>query len=154
MRRLLEQRLYLDANALIYFAEAHPMLGQPIRAIFELAWRGRVSLVTSELSLAEVLVLPFKLGREDLVATYLDIVKTSLNLDIVAVDRAILVESARQRAGSSRKLPDSIHVATALQARCAFFISEDRNIRTPTGIEHVLISDLVTNSVSDSSNDH
>ena len=33
---LVGQRVYIDANALIYFAEAHPTLGPPMRAVFEL----------------------------------------------------------------------------------------------------------------------
>jgi predicted nucleic acid-binding protein len=50
-------RIYLDANALIYFTEAHPTLGPPLKSLFAFADDGNCRLVSSELTLAEVLVL-------------------------------------------------------------------------------------------------
>jgi predicted nucleic acid-binding protein len=142
MQRLSGHRLYLDANALIYFGEAHPNLGPLIQWIFELAWQGRATLVAGELSLAEVLVLPFRTNRLDLVTLYQTLIAKTSYFEIVAVNRAVLVESARQRSITGRKLPDSIHVATAVSAGCSMFISEDRDIRVPNGLQLVPISGI------------
>ena len=150
MNRLLGQRVYVDANAIIYFAEMHPTFGEPMRAGFQMARQGEATLVTSELPLAEVLVLPIKANRQDLVAAYTGLISHRDSFEVISVSRSILVESANRRASAGIKLPDAIHVATAIIANCRIFISEDRNIRTPQRLEHVKISlldrDLPTSS--------
>jgi predicted nucleic acid-binding protein len=149
MHRLSGQRLYLDANALIYFIEAHPSLGDPVRAIFQMALQGQVSLVTSELSLAEALVLPFKLGRTDLINTYQRLIVPAKGFQLIGIDRTILIESSKLRALTGSKLPDAIHVTTASLSQCAIFISEDRNIRIPAGPQQIRISELVQDGAAE-----
>lgn len=50
--------IYLDANIWIYALEPVSEYGQPLAALFEAADAGSLTLVTSELSLAEILVRP------------------------------------------------------------------------------------------------
>lgn len=41
------------------------------------------------------------------------------------------------------KLPDAIHVAAAIAARCDVFLSEDADIPVPPALQHVPLSALV-----------
>ena len=68
MTSLAGQTVYLDANAFIFFGEGHPVLAPHLRTMFQEMDAGRVTVVTSELTLAEVLVLPLRNSRPDLVA--------------------------------------------------------------------------------------
>ncbi len=60
---LIGKVVYLDSNVFIYavegFAERRPFVEGPFRQIDS----GRIDAVTSELTLAEVLVKPFEAGR-------------------------------------------------------------------------------------------
>lgn len=55
----------LDAVAFIYFIEEHPAFLPVLRPLFAQADAGR-TLVTSALTLHEVLVVPIRLGNEPL----------------------------------------------------------------------------------------
>jgi predicted nucleic acid-binding protein len=53
---------------------------------------------------------------------------------VIPIDRSILVDAAHYRARLGIKLPDAIHVATAVAAGCEIFLSNDRKIITPAGM--------------------
>jgi predicted nucleic acid-binding protein len=85
------------------------------------------------------LVQPFAIGREDIAATYADLLSASDRLAMVPVDRAVLVEAARQRAALGLRMPDAIHVASALAAKCGVFLTNDRRLKLPPGIRLELL---------------
>lgn len=136
------QRLYVDANCFIYLSERHSVFGPPARRLFKAAHDGFCTLVTSDLTLAEVLVLPIRLGDEAMQAQYVEAVSPRDALEVRGVTRAILIESARLRATTGSKLPDAIHVATAISAGCSAVVTEDRGIRAPAGLRLVRVSEL------------
>ncbi len=142
MRDLFGKRVYVDANDIIYFGEGHPVFGEPARTIFEQAALDRLSLVTSELTVAEVLVVPYRARNNELVAAYLEALSSRKYLEVLPINRAILIASAKLRAESSNKLPDAIHLATAASAQCDVFLSEDGRIRAPDGLRIVRLSDV------------
>ncbi len=144
MPNLSGQRLCVDTNVFIYLGEQHAKLGPTARSLFKAAHEGFCALVTSELTLAEVLVLAFKWDQKDLQQQYMEALSPRRSLDIIPVSSEILVASARTRAIVGGKLPDSVHTATALAAGCAVYISEDRDIRTPDGLQLVSLSNLST----------
>jgi predicted nucleic acid-binding protein len=113
--------VYLDANPFIYALEGAPAISAPIKTLFE-ALRTRPGAgVTSELTLAEVLA-PSK-GRKrtpQLKRAYLDLMVWSRFIDLQPVSRAILYETVNlraTRATAKLKLPDAIHLATAIRGK-------------------------------------
>ena len=124
---------YLDASALVKLVVPEPESPALAAAV------ASRPLVTSELTLAEVLVKPFGLGREDAVAAYTELLTPSDRLAVLPVDRAILVEAARQRAALGMPMPDAIHVATALADGCDLFLTNDRRLRMPPGLAKELL---------------
>jgi predicted nucleic acid-binding protein len=130
--------VYVDANPFIYAVEGSEALANPIKALFA-RLRERPGLaVTSELSLAEVLPkAPSPVHRR----SYLDLIVWSGIIDLRPVTREILIETAdyRRIAATMRpdgseampKLPDSIHVVTAIRSGCLKFLSTDAGIRVP-----------------------
>src|SRR3954470_5012093 len=96
---ILGRAVYLDTNIFIYTVEGYAPEEAFLRELFAALEDGRFTAITSELSLAEVLVKPFELGHEDVAAAYTELLTASDRLAVLSVDRAILVEAARQRAG-------------------------------------------------------
>jgi predicted nucleic acid-binding protein len=86
--------------------------------------------VTSELTLAEVLVGPLKTGNVAIQQTYRSFLTSTATVEVPPVSRDILEESAQLRANTKLKLPDAIHLATALRFRCDSFLTNDDIFRT------------------------
>jgi predicted nucleic acid-binding protein len=71
------------------------------------------------------------------------------NLRVIPVQRAILIEAARQRATSrSLKLPDAIHVATAVILNCTTLLTNDQKFKSLSNLPVVILSEVVTTQPS------
>ena len=64
-------------------------------------------------------------------SAYIDLVQDSERITVAPVDRAILIEAARQRATLGILMPDAIHVATAMASACDVFLTNDRKLKLP-----------------------
>lgn len=119
-------RIYLDTNALIYAVEDTSERAALLNALLDASIRHTSAcLVTSELSLAELLVKPLRAGQDDLVQRYHVLVRTSDWLDVYPVNRPVLIRAGEIRAGSKLKIPDAIHLATAQLVGCTYFLTGD-----------------------------
>jgi predicted nucleic acid-binding protein len=125
--------IYLDTNALIDAVEGQkPHLLTLLR---RLKSRG-AALLSSELSLAEVLAKPFKENDEALIAIYDDMIRSGGLVSAIPVDRSVLRRSAELRRLGG-KLPDAIHVATALITGCKVILSSDKRLPLPDGLKRL-----------------
>lgn len=129
------KKLYLDTNVFIYALEGVEPWATPLRELFASIDSGLCTAVTSELTLAECLVRPFALGREDVVQVYRAALQLRPTLHITPVHSEILIAAARLRATTGLKLPDAIHAATALAQGCTVLLSNDTDLRRVAGIE-------------------
>ena len=126
-------RVYLDTNVFIRFVESD---ATALGRLIDRADAGRLTLTTSELTLAETLVVPMRLGRRDLIDAYEALLSGTL-IEVLPISRRILTESAAIRATIGNKGMDAIHVATAVLADCTVFVSSDAGLRLPPAIEIV-----------------
>lgn len=124
-RDLRGARVYVDANAWIYARDATPRWDE-LRRFLAWARRGQWKLVTSELSLAEVLVEPVRARDRRTQSALTADLQSGAPLDVLPISRAILVEAAILRATRALELPDAIHAATAKVARCSHFLTGDQ----------------------------
>lgn len=118
----------------VYHFERNRKYGRRAAALFDAAERGRVRLVTSVLSLMEVLVVPRRLGDERLCGRYRDIFRFFPNLTVRAVEEEIADAAAALRASAAIRPPDAIHLATAVVCGADAFISQDRRLARVAGI--------------------
>jgi predicted nucleic acid-binding protein len=97
--------------------------------------------VTSEIVLAELLAPVSRVGAKPPNVRrriYFGLLIHGRFFDLRPVTRGILIETADLRQVVNLKLPDAIHMVTAIQARCPFFLSNDRDTRrTPEGMMRV-----------------
>jgi predicted nucleic acid-binding protein len=126
-----------SANSFILFFEGVPAVSDRVKMRFEVLRGNPGRGVTSELTLAEVLAQSDRPRWPILKRAYLDLVVWSQFIDLVPVTRSILYESAELRAahrsahGRKLDLPDAIHLTTAIQKKCRFFVSGDEGIEPP-----------------------
>jgi predicted nucleic acid-binding protein len=137
-------RLYLDTNVLIALAEGSDELS-------ELLWDmsstnpGNGFLCTSELTLAELAVLPYRDRKPELLRLYDGWFTSHALFAVARVDRTVLLGAAfiRGRHPGTR-LPDAIHLATAASMGCSHILSADRRIpdefKIETGEDDVYIA--------------
>jgi predicted nucleic acid-binding protein len=124
------ERIYLDTNIFISAFEKGEMGGSLLSDLFTVPRNPLRNLfVTSELTLSELLVVPYRNGDADLVEGYATLVRTNAWLDVIAVDRVVLVQASKLRSERrGLKLPDAIHLATALKAECSHLLTEDKGL--------------------------
>ncbi len=127
-----EARIYVDSNVFIYAIEGRADIAEPLEELLELFRRKPGSAVTSELTLAEILAKADLAQRRD----YMDLIVESDAVELCAVSRDILIETATyRRMMGATKLADAIHVVTALQSGCSKVLSADLRLKVPNGIE-------------------
>lgn len=134
--------VYLDANPIAYALEADEVLAAALRDLFSILKQKPGSAVTSELTLAEVLPKRKVPDRK-----FLELLVWSGVFDLYPVSRDVLIDTAdyrwvaRARQPDGRitmpKLPDAIHVVTAVKAGCRLFLSADKRIKLPETIKFV-----------------
>ena len=130
----------LDAVAFIYFIEEHPTYLPVLRPLFAEADRGR-TLVTSALTLHEVLVVPVRLGNVPLADRYDAVLTESRGIRLVDITLDQLRAAARLRAASRVKTPDALHLTAAMTQGCRSFVTNDRRLPDIPGLNVIQLSD-------------
>lgn len=129
----------LDSVAFIYFIEEHPRFLPILRPLFAQADRGR-RLVTSALTLHEVLVIPIRLGNAATAALYEAVLTESRGVHLIDITRDQLRNAARLRAATRVKTPDALHLAAAISAGCRAFITNDQRLPEIPGLNIIQLS--------------
>lgn len=122
-------RVYLDANVFIAAFENPGAYSDHAWWIMHAVERGEITAATSEITLAEVLVKPLQVGAADLADGYQQIIVNAPGFDVCPVARDVLVSAAELRAKRNFiRLPDAIHLATAMNMACSHIVSGDRRL--------------------------
>jgi predicted nucleic acid-binding protein len=136
-------RIYFDVNIWIYALEGYPDFRSDLAEPFQAIDTGTLTTVTSELALAEALVKPIQDQDPAVQKIYQQAIANRPNVEVRSIDRAILITAAHLRATTKLKLPDAIHAATALNAQCSTFLTNDRGFRHVPSLTVLLLSELI-----------
>ncbi len=124
-----DARIYLDTDIFIHAIEETSPRSDLLLQLFSAVRPGKQFLTTSELSLAELLVKPYEEQEEDLIEQYERILLTISWLEVLPVIQPMLYHAAVLRSRNKRlKLPDAIHISTAIGAGCSHFLTADGGI--------------------------
>ena len=98
--------------------------------------------VTSTITMAELLVAPYRGSDEELVDLFHGLLSTYPNLDWVAPDLAIADLAARMRAEHRLKTPDALQAATAIRTQASGLITNDPVFERVAGFETLVLDRL------------
>ena len=131
----------LDTSIFIYFLEPNPRyapLAQiTINGIEEGKWQG----VTSTITLMEITVRPWQLGREMVAREYEAILVHFPNLSIVDVDRNVARTAAQLRARYNVSPPDALQVAASVSFGAKAFLTNDKRLSRLQELTDVIVLD-------------
>ena len=130
LRKLKSQTIFLDTAPLIYFIESNTAYQASLENFFTAFDKGDFSILTSTLTLLEVLVQPIKLNRLDLVSQYKKILSSASGIELIEMTSAVALRAAELRAKYGLKTPDSIQVGTALEYGAQYFLTNDIRLKT------------------------
>jgi predicted nucleic acid-binding protein len=137
------KHIYLDTNVWIYAIEAYPDYAELLQQIFAKIDQGELIAVTSELTIAEVLAKPLQDNNQRVVQAYQSILQSSDNVKVLPISRQILESAAKLRATTRLKLPDAIHLATALDQEVKTFITNDSGFKAMSTIQVLQLADFL-----------
>ena len=120
-------RVYLDSNCVIYFVERNPTWWPKVVARIARFRAAGDQLVVGDLTQAECLVGPFKTRDITLEASYRAFF-TDPDITVLPMTAVVCERAARLRAAYSFKLPDALHLATAIEHGCDLFLSADSKL--------------------------
>ena len=139
--RFLGKRVDLDTMFFNPTLEYFPPIAAAIARLAALIGAREVEAFTCELALAEALVVPYRRGDSRLITLSQDFIRSRDGLTVSPVTRGDFLAAAAERAGSSLKLPDAVHLAVARRHRCDAFVTNDLDFARLTGMGVLFLND-------------
>ena len=125
----------IDTAPFIYLIEENTRYLPLLSPLFEAVDNGSIVGVTSEITLLEVLVVPYRCGDTALADRYETILTRAKGLTMRPLTRKLLKSAALLRARTGMKTPDAIQMSTALAAECTALVTNDRDFRSVPGLK-------------------
>lgn len=122
--------------------QQHPADAPLLHSLCQAAQAGTITIVSSELTLMETLILPLRMNDATLVSDYERLYQQQI-VQLLPITQAILLEAARLRAAiPALSTPDALHAATALLHGCVLFVTNDTGFRHVPGLPLTIRDDV------------
>jgi len=135
-------RVFLDTAPLVYYVEHNEMYFPLVDAVLTRVDRGELTLVTSPVTLAESLVVPYRSERHDVADLFRQLVTSGPNTEFVPISADIARLAAEVRAREGFALADSFQIAVATVARCDAFLTNDVKLARTDFLDVIVLRDL------------
>lgn len=117
-------KVFFDTNLFIYLLEDKGERGAKVNALVQRLSERHDELLTSTLTLGEVLVKPLAANDEAWVGRYESLLNTP-GVSLLPFDKSCARIYAKLREDRSVKAPDAVQLSCAANARCDLFITND-----------------------------
>jgi predicted nucleic acid-binding protein len=133
--------VYLDANCVIYLVELNPIWAPKLLARVSSLRSAGSRVAVGDLARTECLAQPFLKGNAAVIADF-QAFFSSADVDVLPLTAAVCERAARIRAASlfQLKVPDCLHLATAIEHKCDIFLTNDVALRRCTQITVEILS--------------
>ena len=133
--------VYFDTAPIIYYVENVLPYADFLEPIFQRIKSGELQACTSTITLAEVLVIPYREKNMALLERFERLLIQTPDLTILPLTVEIAREAARIRAEFSVKTPDAIQLATACACGSEYFLTNDKGLTAFSALRIVVLDD-------------
>ncbi|PKB67419.1 MAG: twitching motility protein PilT [SAR202 cluster bacterium Io17-Chloro-G4] len=140
------QLIGLDTAPLIYFVEEHPRYLATVRPFFQAIENNEFRVVTSTITLTEVLIHPLRQRDAELARQYREILLNSPGIFCVPLSAEVAEKAAQLRSEHNLRTPDAIHLATAYIHSAAHFLTNDSTLPNVPEVQLIVLDNLGTSS--------
>ncbi len=144
----------LDTTPLIYFTEQNLEYVEIVRPFFQAISNKEFEVVTSIVTLLEVLVIPKRKNDTETAQKYRDFLLEEDNVTTYLLNQGIAEEAAHLRAFYTLRTPDAIQLATAIYAGASFFVTNDLRLPSLPNLKVLTLKDLIKTSQEEAESNH
>ena len=137
------RRVALDTSIFIYQLESNPKYLGYTDPIFSWLELPQSKAITSTITMAELLVLPYREDDEQRANDFYSVLSTYPNLEWIAPNLEIADLAARIRALHRLQTPDALQAATAAYSQAVGLITNDPVFKRVDGFETLVLDQLV-----------
>ena len=137
------QLIAIDTAPLIYFIEENAVYFPVVLPFFEALDQQAIQVVTSTVTLIEVLVQPLRQNNRNLVKQYHEVLTNVVGLTTYPLTVEIAAIAADIRARHNLRTPDAIQMATAIYAGASYFLTNDERLPQLPNLRRLLLDDYI-----------
>jgi len=134
--------VFLDTAPVIYFVERNPDFASKVQPLFSKLDEGKLTAIVSPITLAECLVLPYKIPNPDVAQVFSDLLANSESVLFYPIDEVTADKAADLRARYNITLTDAFQLAVAIQAECDAFLTNDSDLKRVIDIPIIVLSEM------------
>ena len=135
-------RLGIDTAVFSYAVERNPIYVDRVREVFRRIEAEVIAGYSSVITITEALTHPKRTRDMILEQGYRAILLGSHNFQLLDTNAAIADSAADLRARYNLRTPDALQIATALQAGCEAFLTNDRRVGRVTELRVLVLDEL------------
>lgn len=143
LEKLRGKRVYFDTNPIIYFVEGHNDFYFAVQPLFDRLEREEFIACTGEFTITELLIKPYRDKLEELIQDYEGLLFESEYFELLSLNKKTFLKAAQIGGETMMRTPDALHITTALENGCDFFITNDKRIHDYESVKVIQVSDLL-----------
>jgi predicted nucleic acid-binding protein len=135
---------FIDTAPIIYYIEAHPQFGPLAKEIVDSFRSGKLSALSSVITLVEVLPKPVESGNDELARKFSKFLKSGKNIKLldISVEIAELAGNLRGRYPFLKAM-DAIQIAASINAGAEAFVTNDVKLRNIRELKLIILKDYL-----------
>lgn len=133
------KKVALDSMILIYLFEGNAFYSKTIQRLM----REIDQVILSTFLLGEVTAGLYRSGNTELAERFFDFVHANPNIKLHAFDLNAAMRFSELRVKSKFSAPDCIHLATALESKADYFLTNDKRLKSFREIKVIQLEDLI-----------
>jgi predicted nucleic acid-binding protein len=135
-------KIFLDTAPVIYYIERSVNFFPIVDEFFQGLKSRNIPAVVSPTTLAECLVMPFKLNNIQMQQNYINFLTNTREIEMVSINPNLARTAAELRATYGLKLPDALQVATAIASGCDGFLTNDTSLKRVRELQILVVEEL------------
>lgn len=128
-----KQKIALDTNIFICALNQEDSRHKVCLKILEQVDQKGINAFVSAIVLEEFFVKIYKLNKQKEINYFLDFITMGGSVVVIDVNRDIALTAAKIRANYYIKVPDAIHLASAIEAGAKIFVTTDKKLPRKIG---------------------